>query len=92
MLFAWGKAMAKLKYTFKSDTLFKMLFDSHPDLLKDLVSKLLDIPLESMEHFAVVNTELPPENYSGKFCRLDVHMVVDGQHVNLEIQVNDEGD
>jgi hypothetical protein len=35
--------MAKLEYTFKNDTLFKMLFVTHPDLLKCLVAELLDI-------------------------------------------------
>ncbi len=29
--------MKKLKYTFKTDTLFKMLFVKYPELLKELV-------------------------------------------------------
>ena len=37
--------MAKLKYTFKTDTLFKMLFVKYPNLLKQLVSELLGIRL-----------------------------------------------
>ena len=37
--------MAKLEYTFKTDTLFKMLFVQHPGLLKQLVSELLGIRL-----------------------------------------------
>ena len=41
----------KLEYTFKSDVLFKMLFVKYPDLLKRLVSVLLDIPLESINEF-----------------------------------------
>ena len=40
--------MAKLEYTFKTDTLFKMLFVKHTDLLKQLVSELLGIQLESI--------------------------------------------
>ena len=40
--------MTKLEYTFKTDILFKMLFTQNPELLKDLVSTLLSIPLESI--------------------------------------------
>ena len=41
--------MKKLRYTFKTDTLFKMLFVKYPELLKELVAELLGIPLESIE-------------------------------------------
>jgi len=40
--------MTRLEYTFKNDTLFKMLFTQYPDLLKQLVAKLLGIQLESI--------------------------------------------
>jgi len=79
--------MAKLEYTFKTDTLFKMLFVQHPDLLENLVATLLAIPQESIGQFVIINSELPPEYTGGKFCRLDIHMVVNGQRINLEVQV-----
>ena len=69
-----------------------MLFVQHPDLLKRLVSELLRIRHESIEQFEITNPEMPPESLSGKFCRLDINMIVDGQRVNLEIQVHDQGD
>ena len=81
----------KLDYTFKSDVLFKMLFVTYPDLLKRLVAVLLGIPLESIKHFRILNTEMPPEEIGKKFCRLDIVMFVDGKKVNLEIQVKNEG-
>ncbi|MCL2600476.1 MAG: Rpn family recombination-promoting nuclease/putative transposase, partial [Treponema sp.] len=84
--------MAKLKYTFKTDTLFKMLFVRHRDLLRQLVATLLDIRFESIERLEITNSEMSPEVIGGKFCRLDINMEVDGQLVNLEIQVRDEGD
>ena len=37
--------MTKLQYTFKTDTLFKMLFVKHQDLLEKLVAQLLGISL-----------------------------------------------
>ncbi|MCL2356398.1 MAG: Rpn family recombination-promoting nuclease/putative transposase [Defluviitaleaceae bacterium] len=81
----------KLEYTFKSDVLFKMLFREHQHLLKRLIAVLLEIPLESIKEFYVTNTEMPPEEIGKKFCRLDINMVVDDKRVNLEIQVEDEG-
>jgi predicted transposase/invertase (TIGR01784 family) len=35
---------------------------------------------------------MPPEAIGDKFCRLDINMTVDGQRVDLEIQVRDEND
>jgi len=84
--------MAKLKYTFKTDTLFKVLFVQHPELLKRLVAALLAIEFESIGQFGITNPELPSDIFGKKFCRLDINMVVDGQRINLEIQVRDEGD
>ena len=84
--------MAKLEYTLKTDTLFKILFVRHQDLLKQLVATLLGIPLESIGHFEVTNAEMPAEVIKGKFCRLDINMKVGGRLVNLEMQVNKEDD
>ena len=41
--------MSKLQYTFKTDTLFKMLFVKHEDLLKKLVAALLGISVDSIQ-------------------------------------------
>ena len=81
----------KLAYTFKSDVLFKMLFLEHPHLLKRLIAVLLEIPINSIQEFRITNTEMPPEEIGKKFCLLDINMVVDGNMINLEIQVEDEG-
>ncbi len=59
--------MPKLKYTFKHDTLFKMVFVKHPDLLKRLVAELLAIQFESIKDFAIRNPEMPPESIGDKF-------------------------
>ncbi|MCL2175915.1 MAG: Rpn family recombination-promoting nuclease/putative transposase [Treponema sp.] len=82
--------MTKLEYTFKTDMLFKILFMKNPNLLKKLVSELLSIKLESIGQFLISNPEMPPEAIGEKFCRLDINMIVDGQRVNLEIQVEDK--
>lgn len=84
--------MRKLEYTFKTDTLFKMLFVQYPELLKKLVADLLGIPLEGIGQFVIRNPEMPPDNLGDKFCRLDINMTVNGQRVDLEVQVCNEGD
>ena len=84
--------MSKLQYTFKTDTLFKMLFVKHQDLLEKLVAALLGIPLESIEQFTVRNPEMPPEVLGDKFCRLDINMIVNNQRIDLEVQIANEGD
>jgi predicted transposase/invertase (TIGR01784 family) len=84
--------MTKLEYTFTTDTLFKMVFVKYPDLLKKLVAELLGIRLESIGEFEITNSNIPPEATDEKFCRLDINMTVDDRQVDLEIQVDDEGD
>ena len=84
--------MTKLKHTFKTDILFKLLFRKHRKLLQHLVAHLLGIPSESITYFKLENPEMPPESMGKKFCRLDIHMTVNGQQVNLEVQVENEGD
>jgi predicted transposase/invertase (TIGR01784 family) len=69
-----------------------MLFVKYPDLLKRLVAELLTIPHESIGEFVITNPDMPPDIIGEKFCRLDINMTVNGQRVDLEIQVNNEGD
>ncbi|MDR1665406.1 MAG: Rpn family recombination-promoting nuclease/putative transposase [Clostridiales bacterium] len=84
--------MTKLEYTFKNDVLFKMVFRQYQNLLKRLVSLILGIRLEDITEFVITNPEITPEVIGEKFCRLDINMTVNGQRVDLEIQVADEGD
>jgi predicted transposase/invertase (TIGR01784 family) len=84
--------MTELKYKFTHDTLFKLLFVKRPDLLKRLVAAALGITVDSITEFRITNPEIPPDMLGDKFCRLDINMIVDGIRVNLEVQVEDEGD
>jgi predicted transposase/invertase (TIGR01784 family) len=74
------------------DILFKMFFVKNPGYLKRVVGMILKTPLESITEFTITNSEIPPEEIGDKFCRLDINMLVNGQKVDLEIQVADEGD
>jgi len=82
----------EIKYTLMHDLMFKMLFTRNPELLKRLVSSLLGISFDSIQDFVIVGGELPPSAPDKKFCRLDMNMKVDGQMVNIEVQVKDGGD
>ena len=84
--------MTELEYKFTYDLLFKMVFTKHVKLLKSLVATLLGLALDSIELFQIRNPEIPPETWGDKFCRLDINMIVNGLRVDLEIQINDEGD
>ena len=84
--------MRKLEYTFKTDTLFKMLFVKHRNLLKKLVAVLMGISVDSITQFHIQNEEMSPEHLGEKFCRLDINMIVNGQRVDLEVQICNEGD
>ena len=83
--------MTKLKYTLKTDTLFKLLFTKYPDLLRRLVAALLSLQYEEIKEFNITNPEILPETLGNKFCRLDINMIVNGQKVDIEVQVADEG-
>ena len=48
--------------------------------------------MEGIGQFVIRNPEMPPENLGDKFCRLDINMTVNGQRVDLEVQVCNEGD
>jgi predicted transposase/invertase (TIGR01784 family) len=72
--------------------LFKMLFVKYPDLLKRLVARILNIPVEGISMFEITNPEMLPSSVGDKFCRLDINMTVDGERVNLEVQVKNRGD
>ncbi|MCL2054893.1 MAG: Rpn family recombination-promoting nuclease/putative transposase [Oscillospiraceae bacterium] len=84
--------MTELEYKFTYDLLFKMIFTKHVKLLKSLVATLLNLAPDSIEQFEIRNAEIPPETLGDKFCRLDINMVVNGQRVDLEVQVDNAGD
>jgi predicted transposase/invertase (TIGR01784 family) len=78
-------------YAMTRDTVFKLMFVNHPQLLKNLVAEFLNLKLDDITEFYITNPELYPEELGKKFSRLDIHMIVNGQRVDLEVQVEDEG-
>ena len=84
--------MSELKYRFTYDTLFKLLFVKYPELLERLIAAILEISVDGISEFKITNPEIPPEAIGNKFCRLDINMAINGRQVNLEVQVENEGD
>ena len=84
--------MTELKYKFTYDTLFKTLFVKFPRLLKRLVAATLGIAVDSISEFAITNPDIPPGAIGDKFCHLDITMALNGQLINLEVQVEDRKD
>jgi len=84
--------VTKLKYKMTNDALFKMVFVQYQELLIRLIAQILCISLDNITEFVITNSEIPPDVIGEKFCRLDISMKVNGQKVNLEVQVKDEGD
>ena len=79
-----------LEHRFTNDGLFKIYFVKNRDLLQKLVAALLGVESSSIKNLVVINSEISSEYLGGKFVRLDINMNVDGQLVNLEIQVKSE--
>jgi predicted transposase/invertase (TIGR01784 family) len=84
--------MTKLEHPLTNDVLFKLLFVRYPELLKRLAAELLGLDFESISELNIRNPEMPPDYPGDKFCRLDISMTLDGQRINLEIQVQNKGD
>jgi predicted transposase/invertase (TIGR01784 family) len=59
-------------------------------LLADFLSKMLEIPRESIRNIIMDNVELLPDHYADKFSRVDLKMQVDERVVNVELQICDE--
>ena len=84
--------MARNVVSAKLDIIFKKFFTDNKDMLHSFVASMLEIPQESIKEIQINNSELPPDDFDGKFSRLDLSLTVDERLVNVEIQVKNEPD
>ncbi|MCL1865833.1 MAG: Rpn family recombination-promoting nuclease/putative transposase [Oscillospiraceae bacterium] len=68
-----------------------MTFVKYKHLLKRLVVSVLKITIDEIEEFVILNGEIIPETVDKKFCRLDIHLKVNGQYIDIEMQISDKG-
>ena len=80
--------------TLKYDSAFKEVFGDKNDTqaVTRLVSDLLDIPMGSIKSLTHLSTENIPDHRSAKAGYLDLLLDVDGQTVNIEIQLAHKAD
>ena len=76
----------------KLDIIFKKIFSENKDLLKSLLSAMLDTPVEQMGEILVLNGELMPNDIEGKVARLDLSAEFNKVKVNIEIQIKPQND
>lgn len=76
----------------KLDVIFKAMFGrkGSEGILSDFLSRLLEIPRQSIQRIIMDNVELMPDNFADKFCRVDLKMQVDERLINIELQINNE--
>jgi len=84
--------MAELTFKLTRDTVFKLFFVKYQDLLKNLVSQVLDIKMDDITKFNITNPRVTAKELGGKNCVLDILMEVNEKQVNLEVQAKDEKD
>ena len=75
----------------KLDIVFKILFQKDMNILKAFVGDLLGIERGKIESIEVLNPEISPDDIDGKQSILDLKLCVDGNIVNVEIQLNNTG-
>lgn len=82
--------MSKLKVKPKIDIAFKKIFADNEELLKHLIKSALN--LQSAEILVLKPTEITPFRTDEKFCRFDIRAEVDGQDIDIEIQLAERDD
>jgi predicted transposase/invertase (TIGR01784 family) len=68
-----------------------MTFVKYKHLLKRLVAGVLKIDVNDIQEFDILNSEILPEALNKKLCRLDIHLKVNGEYVDVEMQMKDKG-
>ena len=84
--------MKKLAVKPKIDLAFKKIFSENQDLLKALIAAVLEIETSDIQEMVLENTEALPEDINKKFCRFDLKVKMKGRYVDVEVQLNDQGD
>lgn len=76
----------------KNDVVFKALFVKNRKILKEFLSDILEIPLDSISDIIITNSEITPDVIDGKLSRLDINLVTSGRNINIEMQVENDDD
>ena len=83
--------MGKLAVPPKIDLAFKKIFSENENLLKSLLSAVLNIKVSDIKDLKLENVEILPQDLNNKFCRLDLKVTIKGRAIDVEIQLNNQG-
>ncbi len=78
----------------KLDLIFKKVFgtEENKPWLINLISNLLNIPLNTIQKVEILNSEIVPDYIDQKFSRLDLKLYVNEDIINIELQVHFQED
>ncbi|MCM1538541.1 MAG: Rpn family recombination-promoting nuclease/putative transposase [bacterium] len=86
-----SKRTGPLPFTLTNDYMFKIVFQSDPDILSALLCSLLDLNPEDIRSIVIANALDPDATVKSKDTILDIRLVLNGDRlINLEMQVRDE--
>lgn len=71
----------------KEDIIFKMIFARDKDLLRSMLSSVVNLPESDFEDITLIDTHLLPEHRKGKRGVLDIKIrVTPKKTINVEMQ------
>lgn len=78
----------KLEYTLKNDYMFKAVFQTNKEALKELIAALLDVSPDEIRDIKLENPIILGESVNDKTVILDMLVTFnDGDRINIEMQV-----
>ena len=81
-------ATGPIKYNMTNDYMFRMVLQRDKNTLINLISSVLDLPLEAILDVRIENVIEPGKSIEDKEYRLDVMVLLNGNtYINLEMQV-----
>ncbi|MDR0920403.1 MAG: Rpn family recombination-promoting nuclease/putative transposase, partial [Oscillospiraceae bacterium] len=75
----------------KNDLVFKKILEN-TNILRAFIADVLGVERTTIQNVELLNTEILPNDYTSKFCRLDVKASIDGSLIDIEIQRYDRKD
>ncbi len=84
----WRNATGKIDYCMTNDYMFRMVLQSNNNVLKELISSMMHVPLSDIKSVEIVNPIELGKHIDDKDFILDVKVMLnDNSIINLEMQV-----
>ena len=84
-------ATGKIRYNLLNDYLFRIVMQKNPEALKQIISAILKIPIETITDLEITNSIIPGEAINNKEFRMDITVKFrNTTSIDIELQVNNE--